>query len=940
MTRKECEVNENGLFEQVEKLRVTDPKLAVAFNAERTAISTLRGKIAPPVSIAELQERPFDQARKFIGENSALLGDIDEEKQLGDARATVDRRGMTHIVFHQKHGTARVLGATLSMHYARDGSLYRIKSTLVPKIDAYKRPKVSAKEAANIALEHAGAGTRISDMAKPARVVASADTLRQTKGETEYYLCWQLQVLSPEDSHMPDWTYFVDALEGKVLFRYEEDRTGTGTGRYSVGWHVNSEASGTTFRLGDTATSSIWPVASKPELRTYDDHGSTSRTLTNYSQDTGDTWDNGGSIPALRVDDQRPEVDVHRFTGYVMSYYYLNHGYNGWDGAGEDAKAHAHNERYTNNAYWSGTTQQIYFADGNGTTRDFMCPLDTVAHEYTHGVKYYYNVLQTYDGETGALDEATSDLFGAFVSLDHPADDPWPWQHGRQYRLDGTVGRNMVDPSRDTAGVVQYDDTNNTTKENSCRNGFYPDHYSIRYTGPEDRHGVHWNAPIISHAVYLMIIGGTHRLSGVTITGVGVGPIEQMLFDVISTGLLNNTSNFADFRSAFIDVCQSLYPDNLDYLAAVKSAFHAVGIGPDLYVRDRLADQGEEPGVLSCMSPDIIVRQSLANAATLALIADPNNATVGEQIELGPDDHYVYFRIFNRGSVSSSGTFRLFISPVSTFPTPASWHEVGHYDFPIVPSGGMWVPTAAAQCITLPAALINTLGEGHYCFIGIIECVDDPAPDRMFISDATEFHNFISNSNNYAWRNCDIIDDVHPDSYGEFTATAHTFHMFGFGRMIKRRELEIDARDLPEDTRLVVWLPELMYYGVKGTEVRALDEMLTVRKVVGALEEPDAYKLELKSLSMAVLAAEVKDADFYAAEEILGPDLRVCRPLLVRAGKIVRLAGLDLAQDDRMKIHFTVKFPKGTRKREVALAFRERTNGLAIGQMNYLYKIR
>ena len=41
-------------------------------------------------------------------------------------------------------------------------------------------------------------------------------------------------------------------------------------------------------------------------------------------------------------------------------------------------------------------------------------------------------------------------------------------------------------------------------------------------------------------------------------------------------------------------------------------------------------------------------------------------------------------------------------------------------------------------------------------FIGIIESDADPAPDRLLISDVTEFHNFISKSNNYAWRNCNI----------------------------------------------------------------------------------------------------------------------------------------------------------------------------------------
>lgn len=935
------------LSERIKQLRTKDPKIAITFNPERSAIATLRGKLSAPVKVAELTKSPHKHARLFIRENKALLGNVDEGKELGDERAIMNRRGMTHVVFYQKHGDTRVLGSALSVHYGADGSVYLIKSNLVSPVDLPKRPKVGSDHAAKIAMKHAGSGAVFFEEMEPALVVANAKTLHLGKEGEKYYLCWQLAIVWPKGGRDPDWIYFVDALDGKVLFRYRADRTGTGTGNYSGGGALNSEVSGATNRLRDAVTSSAWPEATKPIIHTYDDAGSALRDLTNYSEDADDDWDNvGPPRPPNRRDDQGPEVDIHRYVGYVISYYYLTHGYNGWDSAGEDAKAHAHNERYPNNAYWSPTSRQIYFADGDGdpsdplATRDFMCPLDTVAHEYTHGVKYYFNILQTYDGETGALDEATSDLFGGFIALDHPAEDPWPWHNGRQYRLDGTLGRNMIDPSRDTAGVVQYDSTNNTTKANSCRNGFYPDHYSIRYTGANDGHGVHWNCPIITHAVYLMINGGTHRLSDVTVTGIGVGPVEQMLYEVISTGLLTNTSDFADFRIAFIEVCQTLYPENLDYLATVKTAFHAVGIGPDLYIRDRLADEGEEPGILSCMSPDIIVWQQPADAATLAQIADPDNTSLSQQIELGPHDHYVYFRLFNRGSVPASGTFRLFISPVSTFPTPGTWHEVGHYDFPDVPAdGGLWVPTAADQCITLPATLINALGVGHYCFIGIIESDADPAPDWMLIDNVSEFHAFISKSNNYAWRNCDIKDDVHPDASGDFPATAHVFHINGFGRRHEPRDLEIDTRDLPEGTQIVLWIPATKLWGLKAFEARALPERIRVSKIAGTLEDLPVGHIQVRPFPLSALA-KVRDVDRMIPAVMKARELQAWRPLRLSRGKVVRLAGLSLRDGEKMDVRFVVKFPKNTGTRDVTLTFRERAKDGAIGQMNYVFRIR
>lgn len=936
-------MNGKALHERITQLRARDPRVGITLNRERAAVTLLRGDLAPPVKAAELKQSPYDHARRFIRENKMLLGDIDEAKELGNERVVTDRRGKTHVVFYQKHGTARVLGAVVSVHYGPEGSVYLVKSNLAYSIDLPKTPKIPAERAAKIATEHAGKHAVFFEDMKPALVVADAKTLRQEKVGQRYYLCWKLGIVSPPDSRDPDWIYFVDALRGEVLMRYSAVQTGTGTGNYSQGTALESEASGATYRLRDAVTSSSWDETTKPIICTFDDNGSTSRTLTNYSEDGDDNWDDvGPPRPPARVDDQGPEVDLHRFLGYVLDYYYLTHELNSWDHQGADAKVHAHNEYYPNNAYWSSLYQQLYFADGDGdpgdagATRDFMCPLDVVAHEFTHGVNDGFNIVQIYQGETGALNEALADIFGALIALEHPADAPWPWHHGRQIPLDGSLGRILAHPSLDDGGAVQYDDTSNTTKLNSYP--FCPDHYSIRYTGAGDNEGVHINGSIVTHALYLMINGGTHRLSNVTVTGIGVAPVEEMLYEVISTGLLTNTSDFADFRIALIAVCQTLYPENLDHLAAVKTAFHAVGIGPDLYIRDSLADQGEEPGTLSCMSPDIILRRELADAATLALIGDPDNASLGQEIGAGTDDHYVYFRLFNRGSVAGSGTFRLFISPASTFPSPATWHEVGHFDFPDIAAEALWVPTAAAENIMLPGTLINALGVGHYCFIGIIECDADPEPDRMLIDNTSQFHAFIRKSNNYAWRNCNIVEDVLPDASGAFAATAHAFQMNGFDRRYEPRELEIDTRDLPEGTRLVVWIPAIKLGGLKASQARVLPELIRVRKIAGVLEELAVPQTHIRAIPLRQLA-KVDDVQEMTPTGKRARELREWRPLRVVPKTVVRLAGLTLGKDETMDVHFAVKFPKNTGTRHVTLAFRERTKDGAIGQMNYVFRI-
>lgn len=919
-------MEKKAMKDRMNDLRKIDPKLQVTYHSDRSAIAILRGKLAQPVNPKELAKAPFKYARQLLKENESLFGVVDQNAGLVNKRAFTDRRNMTHVVFSQKHGEAKVIGSKLSIHYLADGTAHLIKSSLSSKIDLPKKPKISENEAIKIALEHAGRGSQLFKDLKLSLVVIDSKPVRQK--EKKHYLCWKMGVLMPPKSSEAGYYYYVDAIEGRVISRLTAIQTGTGTGHHSTGTALNSEVSGDTFRLRDDQISSGWPEP-KPVIHTYDDNDSNGFTLTNYSEDSDDDWDDVGT--ANRYDDQGPEVDLHRFMGYVLEYYYLTHEYNGWDGEGSDIKGHVHNSYYTNNAFWYGFYQQIYFGDGDGTTRDFFTTLDTVAHEYTHGVQFYFDILQTYEGETGAAAEAICDLFGAFIALNHPADDPWPWHHGRQYRLDGSVGRDMIDPSRDDAGVLQYDDTSEATKIASCINGFYPDHYSIRYDPPKpwnkynDYGGVHCNAPIITHCVYLMINGGTHRLSDVAVTGIGVGPVEEMLYYIISSDLLTNTSDFVDLRTIFILACQTLYPEDLDYLVAIKNAFFAVGIGPDLYIRDRTTDQGEEPGTLSSMSPDIIVRQQQADAATLALMGDVNNTSLGQEIELGPNDHYVYFRIFNRGFSGASGTFRLFISPVSTFPTPATWHEVGTYDFPEIAEEGFWVPTTSAECITLTSALIDTLGTGHFCFIGIIECDDDQAPDRSNIDNVSEFHDYIAMSNNYAWRNCNVKDLV-PDASGDVPVTSDEFVMNDYGRWHERRDLEIDTGDLPENTQLELLLPETHIQGLKVFEYVTRHYTPYRTKYRGTLEARPITDAVRRIFPIKQMRKPV-------------PDQRAIQ-LNIAPRKLINLTGLAIRKDDQVKVRFQVKFPKNVGTRDVALVFREKYNKKVIGQMNYIYRIR
>ena len=107
-----------------------------------------------------------------------------------------------------------------------------------------------------------------------------------------------------------------------------------------------------------------------------------------------------------------------------------------------------------------------------------------------------------------------------------------------------------------------------------------PDHYAIRYTGPEDNGGVHINSGIPNHAFFLAIEGGTNRTSGLAVTGVGGGNREQIerIFYRGFTSYLTPNATFAQARQATLRAASELFGDSSPAFRAVQQAWTAVGV--------------------------------------------------------------------------------------------------------------------------------------------------------------------------------------------------------------------------------------------------------------------------------------------------------------------------------------------------------------------------
>jgi thermolysin len=186
--------------------------------------------------------------------------------------------------------------------------------------------------------------------------------------------------------------------------------------------------------------------------------------------------------------------------------------------------------------------------------------LDVVAHEIAHAVTDFTSDL-IYLNESGALNEAFSDIIGASVEW---RSQPPGTSVGQ---ADWLIGEDIARPRgfRSMSDPWSYG---------------APDHYSLRFTGSSDNGGVHTNSSIVNHMYYLAVIGGTHRLGGAVVGGVGFANAERaerVVFRAF-TALLPSSATFAMARAATIQAARDLFGAGSAEEAAFTQAWTAVGV--------------------------------------------------------------------------------------------------------------------------------------------------------------------------------------------------------------------------------------------------------------------------------------------------------------------------------------------------------------------------
>ncbi len=276
--------------------------------------------------------------------------------------------------------------------------------------------------------------------------------------------------------------------------------------------------------------------------------------------DAGSTEDLPGRTVRVEGDPASGDVAVDEaYDGLGATWdCYRVYGRDSVDGRGLPLLASVHYGRDYDNAFWDGS--QMVFGDGDGRVfRRFTGSVDVIGHELTHGVTEHTAGL-LYRGQSGALNESVSDVFGSIVkqrTLGQAAADA-DWLIGADL-LTGAV-RGVALRSLRAPGTA-YDDP-------VLGKDPQPAHLDGYVETTEDSGGVHTNSGIPNHAFYL----AATAIGGSAWEGAG-----RVWFDTL-TGDIRADCDFATFARLTLDAARTRFGVGSTQVEAVAAAWEEVGV--------------------------------------------------------------------------------------------------------------------------------------------------------------------------------------------------------------------------------------------------------------------------------------------------------------------------------------------------------------------------
>ncbi|MGW0579767.1 M4 family metallopeptidase [Streptomyces sp. NPDC002920] len=540
---------------------VRGSRLATAGIAVTTA-TLLAAVLSPAADAADRPTRAtaLDHAAAALADHAASLG-LTAPQGTAVRDVVIDKDGTQHVRYDRTYRELPVLGGDFVVHLAADGT-YRSADratraaislpSITPKLSAPK-----AADAAVNALRAANLGETLEQVkAKPQLVVDAQHGAPK--------LAWRTNAVGLDSLGNPvARTVLTDARTGAQIDAWDSIETATGDGRSLYGGTVPLETtlSGSTYQLKDPTRGNTYTgdAENKTDLCIFGI--CISRAPATLFTDADNHWGTGAA-----ADRSTAAVDAQYGTDVTWDYYKNVHGRNG---IGNDGKGSYNRVHYGNNyanAFWDDSCFCMTYGDGNATQLGPLVALDVAGHEMSHGVTSKTANL-TYSGESGGLNEATSDIFGSLVEFyAGNSSDAGDYLIGEKIVRSG-FGRDalryMDKPSKDA---------------NSA------DYWSSS-VGSLD---VHYSSGVANHFAYLLAEGsGTKTINGVTynsptyngstVTGIGRDKLGAIWYRALTVYMTSST-NYAGARAATLNAARDLYGAGTTEYNAVAAAWSAVNV--------------------------------------------------------------------------------------------------------------------------------------------------------------------------------------------------------------------------------------------------------------------------------------------------------------------------------------------------------------------------
>ena len=476
----------------------------------------------------------------------------------------VDGDGTEHTRFARSWHGMPVIGGDVVVH-TRNGQYRGASLTLGSRARPALRGGISAERA----IVEAGAafGTGFEGVPTASRVVYARDTAP--------VMAWEVLMQGIRADQTPtEMHYFVDARSGRILDSYDSVHTakgghgkpgsggsttcttaatGTGQSLFSGDVSLNTaRCTDGTYRMTDTTRGGGY---------TTDMANRTSGMGTLFS-DADNNWGDNSTTSRATV-----AADAHHGVAETWDYFRNVHGRNGIGNDGKGAISRVHYGRNYGNAFWSDSCFCMTFGDGGGSIYPLV-DIDVAGHEMSHGVTSRSADL-IYSGESGGLNESTSDIFGTMVEYySNNANDTPDYMIGEELYVNNPAGtkalRFMFKPSLD---------------------GTSPDCYSSNIGNLD----VHYSSGVSNHAFYVMAEGaavpaGFNLTPGQLVCngntsagGIGRDAASKVWYRALTVYMTSST-NYAGARAATLQAAADLYGSGSSQYNGVASAWSAVGV--------------------------------------------------------------------------------------------------------------------------------------------------------------------------------------------------------------------------------------------------------------------------------------------------------------------------------------------------------------------------